>query len=310
MKKIILLFSLITLVGCSQFSSRKDQSQNIVFQNSVPQGKYNFTIVSLNYPQTYSDKISFYKTLNSNLSNLNDVQANGINLLISNEMDQDFSSLLNTGWFDKEILGMKIVEDLTNDDINYLNKITVATPENAGNLQKLLNKQYYLLLQLTDNEYMYNSEFLYTELDKSLLMESILLNRKSLIDNLNKIKKNFIYSIHSDVTNAPIYLSTNDINLNNFPNNPVIFEKSTENSGFKVLSNNLIIFVGNGKNIYSTEDYNFTANIVTPKSLDELKNISRDSTGVSRILKWKRKEWRKNSTNENLEKKFSTWEEN
>ena len=310
MKKIILLFSLITLVGCSQFSSRKDQSQNIVFQNSVPQGKYNFTIISLNYPQNYSDKISFYKTLDSNLSNLNDVQMNGINLLISNEMNQDFSSLLNTGWFDKEILGMKVVEDLTNNDINYLNKITVATPENAGNLQKLLNKQYYLLLQLTDNEYMYNSEFLYTELDKSLLMESILLNRKSLIDNLNKIKKNFVYSIHNDIANAPLYSSIENINLKNFPNNPVIFEKSVNNSGFKVLSDNLIIFVGNGKNIYSTENYDFTANIVTPNSLDELRNISKDSTGVSRILKWKRKEWRKNSTNENLEKKFSAWEEN
>lgn len=310
MKKIILLFSLITLVGCSQFSSRKDQSQNIVFQNSIPQGKYNFTIVSLNYPQNYNDKISFFKALDSNLSSLNDAQINGINLLISNEMNQDFSSILNSGWFDKEIIGMKVIEDLTKNDIDYLNKISVATPENAGNLQKLLNKQYYLLLQLTDNESIYNSEFLYTELDKTLLMETILLNRKSLIDNLNKIKKNFIYSLPNNLVDTPLYLPTDDINLNNFSDNPIIFEKSAINSGFRVLSDNLLIYVGNGKNVYSTEDYTFTANLAVIDSLGELKNISKNSSGVSRIIKWNRKEWRKTLNNETLEKKFSTWEDN
>lgn len=310
MKKIILLFSLISLVGCSQFSSRKDQSQNIIFQSSIPQGKYNFTIVSLPYPHNYNEKISFYKTLDINLSNLNDVQLNGINLLISNEMNQDFSSLLNTGWLDKEIIGMKVVEDLTEKDISYLNKIAIATPENAGNLQKLLNRQYYLLLQLTNNENMYNPEFLYTELDKNLLMETILLNRKSLIDNLNRIKENFIYLVSSKKIDVPLYADSDNLNLNNLPNNPVIFEKSATDSGFKVFTDNLVIFVGNGKNVYSTENYQFTANIVTPNSLDDLKNISNDSIGVSKISKWKRKEWRKNISDETLEKKFSTWEAN
>lgn len=310
MKKIILLFSLITLVGCSQFSSRKDQSQNIVFQNSIPQGKYGFTIVSLNYPQNYNEKILFFKQLNSNLEDLNDIQINGLNILVSNEMNQDFVSILNTGWFDKEIIGMKVVEDLTREDIDYLNTLAIITPENAGNLQKLLNRQYYLLLQLTDSENMYNSEYLYTELDKSILMETVLLNRKSLIENLSRIKKNFIYFATDERPNVPLYSPTTDLNLNKFSSNPVIFEKSSTESGFKVFSNNLILYVGNGKKLNSTEDYELTAKIVTPISLDELKDISRNSMGVSKILKWKRKEWQKNITDETLEKKFSTWEGN
>ena len=60
-------------------------------------------------------------------------------------MNQDFVSILNTGWFDKEIIGMKVVEDLTKEDVDYLNTLAITTPENAGNLQKLLNRQYYLL---------------------------------------------------------------------------------------------------------------------------------------------------------------------
>ena len=148
-KKFILLFSLITLVGCSQFSNRKDQSQNIVFSSSIPQGRYDFTIVSLSYPQDYNNKIDFYKNFNRALSDLTGVQKSGLNLLITKEMNTDFTSLLTTGWFDKEILGMKIVEDLDENDINYLNSLNISTPTNAGNLQELLNRQYYLLLQLT-----------------------------------------------------------------------------------------------------------------------------------------------------------------
>lgn len=309
MKKFILLFSLITLVGCSQFSNRKDQSQNIVFSSSIPQGRYDFTIVSLSYPQDYNNKIDFYKNFNRALSDLTGVQKSGLNLLITKEMNTDFTSLLTTGWFDKEILGMKIVEDLDENDINYLNSLNISTPTNAGNLQELLNRQYYLLLQLTNNENMYNSEFLYTELDKSLLMENILLDRKSLIDNLKSIQNNFVYNSDIHKKNVPIFINTKGINIDEFPDNPVIFENSNVASGFKVLSNNLVIFTGINNKVYSTDDYEFISNIVSPSSFDELKNISRNSTGVSKILTWKRKKWKKASFNESLENKFSTWEE-
>lgn len=309
MKKFILLFSLITLVGCSQFSNRKDQSQNIVFSSSIPQGRYDFTIVSLSYPQDYNNKIDFYKNFNRALSDLTGVQKSGLNLLITKEMNTDFTSLLTTGWFDKEILGMKIVEDLDENDTNYLNSLNISTPTNAGNLQELLNRQYYLLLQLTNNENMYNSEFLYTELDKSLLMENILLDRKSLIDSLKSIQNNFVYNSDIHKKNVPIFINTKGINTDEFPDNPVIFENSNVASGFKVLSNNLVIFTGINNKVYSTDDYEFISNIVSPSSFDELKNISRNSTGVSKILTWKRKEWKKASFNESLENKFSTWEE-
>ena len=309
MKKFILLFSLITLVGCSQFTNRKDQSQNITFNSSIPQGKYNFTLVSLNYPQDYSNKIEFYKNLNNSLSELTSVQKNNLNILITENMHNDISSLLNTGWFDKEVTGMKVVEDLNKADINYLDTINISTPTNAGELQALLNKQYYLLLKLTDSENMYNPEFLYTELDKSLLMENILLDRKSLIENIKNIRKNFVYDSTINMKNVPIYLNSKSSNINEFSSNPVIFENSNKVSGFKVFSKNLVIFIGDNNELYSNKDYEFTSTVVSLTSLNNLKEISKNSTGVSKIINWKRKEWKKTTNNETLESKFSTWED-
>lgn len=310
MKKFILFFSLIIFVGCAQFSNRKDQSQNIVFSSHIPQGKYNFTLLSLNYPKNYNDKINFYKNLDNSLSELTIVQKNNINFLITKDMQNDFLSLLANGWIDKEIIGMKIVEDINTDDINYLNSINIPTPTNAGNLQIFLNKQYFLLLQLTNSENMYNPEFLYTELDKSLLMENILLNRKSLIDNIKSIQKNFVYDSDIQLNNTPIYLNTNTKNIANFPNNPVIFKKSNNISGFEVLTNNIVIFIGDTTKILSNKDYEFTSNIISLLSLDNLKDITKNSTGVSKIIDWKRKEWKNVSNHQSLESKFSTWEGN
>lgn len=309
MKKILLLFSLITLVGCSQFSARKDQSQQITFKSSIPEGKYNFNLVSFKYPENYNDKINFLKNLNNTLENLNAIQKENLNLLITNEMDIDFNSLFSTGWLDKEILGMKIVEDLENDEKIYLNKLNIGVPTEAGENQKLLNRQYFLLLQLTDNEALYNPEFLYTELDKSLLMEDVLLNRKSLIENINSIKKNFVYSDSISDDKKIIYIKEKNRVLETLINKSVIFQNSNINSGFRVLPNSLVLFPGNeNKKYLSTEDYEFTSSIVSVVNFEELQKITNASASVSKLASWERKKRIENNTTESLELRFSNWE--
>lgn len=308
MKKILLLFSLITLVGCSQFSARKDHSQHITFKSSIPEGKYNFNLVSLEYPSNYNEKINFFKNLNTSLESLNSVQKNSFNLLITEEMNIDFNDLFNTGWLDKEILGMKIVEDLNTDEKNYLNSFNISVPTEAGEIQKLLNRQYFLLLKLTNNEALYNSEFLYTELDKSLLMEDILLNRKSLIENINSIKKNFVYFDSIGKNKKIIFIPNVTANINNLDDKSVIFQNSNTNSGFVVLPNSLVLFVGNNKKYLSTDDYEFTSNIVTPTSLDDLKKLLANSNSVSNLASWERTKKIENNSTESLENRFSTWE--
>ena len=312
MKKIILLFSIILFIGCNEFSNRKDLSQNIVFENSIPRGTYNFNLISLDYPSSYSKKIDFYNELHTTLSSLNDAQKNAINLLIDDKINTDFSSLINIGWIDNEIIGMKIVEDLTLDDKNILNTINIATPSNAGNLQALLNKQYYILLELTNNESLYNPEYLYTELDKNILLEDIVIARKSLIENLKFLQRNFVYISTLNKENVPIFINNDDVNLDFYNKNPMIFEKSNIYSGFNVLPNNLVIYIGNGAKNLSTEDYKFKAEIIKLSSPNLLRNnnLYSNSVGVSRFFNWKRKEWKKRDDTSNLETKFSILEVN
>ncbi|MGL5356394.1 MAG: hypothetical protein ACRDAQ_07625, partial [Cetobacterium sp.] len=178
---------------------------------------------------------------------------------------------------------------------------------NAGDIQKLLNQQYYILLKLTQNENMYNPEFLYTELDKSLLMQNVLTSRKLTIESLSKLQNNFVYLEESNNKNKPLYLSSNNSNEVLF-NNPVIFKNSNDNSGFKVLQNSLVLFVGTNKDILSTKDFSFTSNLVNIQSLDELKSVSKNSNSVLNLLNWKRRKSNNNNKIDSLNNKFSNWE--
>ncbi|MBC2851472.1 hypothetical protein H5J22_08715 [Cetobacterium sp. 8H] len=310
MKKLLILFSLVGLMGCSEFSHRKDTSQNIVFQNTIPNGEYNLNLISINYPKSYNEKISFYKELNETLKNINDAQKNAINLLLDNDMENDFSSLFKSGWIDNEIIGMKNAEDLTKSELDFLNTFNIEIPENAGEIQKVLNKQYYLLLKLTDNIDMYNSSYLYTELDKNLLMENILMERTSLIENLKKLEKNFVYYKSSNIVTKPIFIDEYSSKITETLENPIIFQNSKDFSGFKVLKNNLLIFVGDGKDTFSTENYKLFSHFYNLKSPSEMKEnlILADSTGVSQFVNWKRKEWKNTNIKTSLETKFSAWE--
>ncbi|MGL5960364.1 MAG: hypothetical protein ACRCZ0_00215, partial [Cetobacterium sp.] len=177
----------------------------------------------------------------------------------------------------------------------------------AGENQKLLNRQYFILLELTQNENMYNSEFLYTELDKSLLMEDIFLNRQSTIDNLNKIKQNFVYSENNNSEDRVIFIKNSNTSLNSLKNK-IIFIESNSQSGFKVLQNSLALFVGNNENVLFNDDYNFTSNLVKLNSFDELKEVIRNSTPVSNLNNWKRNESKNNIEAKPLYNKFSDWE--
>lgn len=310
MKKLLILFSLVGLMGCSEFSHRKDASQNIIFQNAIPNGEYNLNLISINYPKSYNEKTSFYKELNETLKNINDAQKNAINLLVNSDMEHDFSSLFTSGWIDNEIIGMKNAEDLTKSELDFLNTFNIGTPENAGEIQKNLNKQYYLLLKLTDNIDMYNSTYLYTELDKNLLMENILMERTSLIENLKKIEKNFVYYKSSDIVTKPVFIDESSSKIPETLKNPIIFQNSKDFSGFKILKNNLLIFVGDGKEVLSTENYELFSYFYNLKSPSEMKenSILSNSTGVSQFTNWKRKEWKNTNLNTSLETKFSTWE--
>ena len=113
-----------------------------------------------------------------------------------------------------------------------------------------------------------------------------------------------------ETIDSPIFISNNLASLPQELKNPIIFKNSNEFSGFKVLKNNLLIFVGDGKELFSTEDYRLSSHLYSLNSPTELKEnlILSYSVGISRFLNWKRKEWKNTDMNTSLESKFSTWE--
>lgn len=300
MKKLLILLCLYNLIGCSNFSPRKDLSSNITFKN-LSEGEHHFTLISIKYPKTYKDKIKFYKELNSTLIKINDAQKTAINLIISPDMKKDIDSLFESGWIDKEILAMKNSNDLSEKDIAYLNSFKVATPIDAGISQMILNKQYYLLLSLLDSQNMYNSNYLYTELDKIQLMESILLERNELIKNLEKLKNNFVYldEYKNFATFSPNGKYSNI--------SPIIFIKTNKFSGFEVLKNNILISTEKFGKFSKSTHYSLDSKVVylnTPSELSNSKLIS-NSEGVSKLLIWNRVMPKKKIPSSfNLENKF------
>lgn len=304
MKKILILLATTMFMGCSNFSPRKDLSSNIVFKN-LKEGEHKFTLISIDYPKSYKAKVRFYKELNIALNKINDAQKTAINIVVNKEMVNDLESLLENGWIDKEILAMKNASDLTGEELTYLNTINISVPQEGGETQKILNKQYYLLLTLLDSKEMYNSNYLYTELDKSNLMEGILLERNEVIANLNKIKKNFVYT--EDLKGKPVYLKT----IKKTTLSPVIFVPSKEYHGFRVLKDNILIYVGeNGKKL-ETAKFDLKSNIVrltTPLNLDN-PSLIMESEGVSKLLNWERVKSKGRMTKvPSIEDKFLNWE--
>lgn len=309
MKKILLLISLLSFMGCGEFSPRKDLSSNIIFTSSIPQGKYNFNLISFKYPNSYLEKIEFYKELNQGLSSMNSADLSMINLLIPSNMEEDLNHIINKGWLDQEILAMKNAGDLTKEDIANLDSLDIKTPTDSGNIQKYLNEQYFLLLKLTKNENLYLPNYSYTELDKITIMEKTLLKRNSLRENLKKIQHNFVYTeLNSDLhlKNA-IYATKNYFQYTN----PVVFTPSNEFSGFKVNKDNLVLFTGNGETLLDTKNYEFISQIIKLNSPLEIKSIIRknNSSPVSEILSWTRKESNKRTKNISMEESFSKWED-
>lgn len=304
MKRVLIFLATTILIGCSNFSARKDMSSNIVFKN-LKEGEHKFTLISLKYPKKYEEKVKFYKDLNIILNKINEAQKTAINLIVDEDMMTDIKSLLENGWIDKEKLAMKNASDLKNEELDYLDTLKINVPQEAGITQKILNKQYYLLLTLLNYQDMYNSNYLYTELDKNNLIENFLIERNEIINNLNKIKNNFVFT--EDLKSKAIYTEKLEKNMTS----PVIFIPSKEYHGLKVLKDNILIYIGeNGKKL-ETIKYRIESNLIKLSTPLELNNptLIKESEGVSKLLEWKRvEESDKAIENPTIEDKFINWE--
>lgn len=305
MRYILLFFSICSLTICGDFAPRKDMGSNILFKTGLKEGKHQFVLTSIEYPTSYKDRVKFFENLNSALQGLGDPGKSKINLIITPEMERDINALMREGWLGEEKMAMKNAEDLTPSELAELDRLNIAVPQTSGEIQKRLNKQYYILLSLMDGTDMYKSDYLYSESDKSILLKSLLLERNDLVDNLRKIERNFVYTTYNGDPNRILY------GANGEGSTKVEFVNGNGENGFKVLKDTLVLYVGKDGKKIKNEYYEFSSNIINLKTPKELKEstYNYDSEGVSALLNWERRPWvHKKEKMDSLEKRFSKWD--
>lgn len=318
MKKIALIVgALILMSGCNDMVLRKDLNQKVIFKSNLPQGNYNLNFYEFKYPETQQEKREFYDSLNVFLKEAKSKNI-GVNIVLSKELHRDIESILKDGGYGEEKIAFKRASDLSQREINELRQLAeVEVPLSGGTIQENLNKQYYLLLKLSERAEEYDSTYYYTELDKERIIGDILESRRELKTLLKVQSKNFVYKYDvkelgeaQNILN-PVYI-TNLTNLEPIKNmqSKVILMDLPGANGYGVTGQKIVLFLGDtGEKIAMLRKFEFESKILSLNSpKDALKNL-KDAKGlaVSQIENWEKPAVRNKEIESEIEQRIITW---
>lgn len=273
MKKVLyILLCIFVLAGCNSFTLRKDKSERVTFNKSIPQGDYNIYLYDIKYPSSQEDKIIFFSKFENFLKNGVSEKDNNINFIISKELYSDIMGVINEEGIGIEKSFFKSASFIDENDKKIINMETkyVKTPSNGGEIQSYLNKQYYYILTLFGREKEYDKNFFYTEYDKRKLTSEFLKERDELKKILTEKKRNFVVKVDNineteNYKNEIIYIKNSDENLikelvseNIKTTSPIVIVDSEMYDGYTSNNKNVILFNGDGENRLSFfRRYNF-----------------------------------------------------
>lgn len=284
MKKIIyFLICLLLFTSCNNIVLRKDESERVSFNNSLTKGNYDIYIYEVVYPETQNEKLVFMNNFENLLKSKNKSE-NKISFILPKNLYDDVISTINDGGIGDENSFIKSASSINNLDKININKKTrgIKVPEDTGDIQKYLNKQYYSLLKLLNRENEYNSNSYYTEFDKKKLSDEFLSKRKNLKKILLQNKDNFLIKLNNlkdlkNYRNDLIYLTNcNYSSLKNFLENeptsisPLILINSDFYTGYTACKNSVILFNGYGREEMSYFiGYNFETTIIKIDNIND-----------------------------------------
>lgn len=308
MKKITLfLFTLLLLLGCNrEIVLRKNQNMLAPYNEKIfPKGDYELPIYRLNYPKELKDKQVFLNELNVLLKKYY-LGEKKINLLISNEFFLDLESLKSEALLQEEKVYDKQASLLNEEEISLLIKNSTKRIEKfKGTTQEYLNLQIEYLLSFLDKKKTFDENKIYSEREKSELVDEIKDIRKENVNLLDEVFIEFILEIEKpyELGQSNIYWDNREIILNNSSNisknlsnyslpiyikglkesdieslikeeyrinNRAIFLENKVYDGYKALDKSFIFLIGGNRKIKSYESYNFTFKIVEIKLEDML----------------------------------------
>lgn len=286
MKKLFyFLLCLFLFTACDNIVLRKDKSERVTFNETLPNGEYSLYMYEVKYPEKQEEKIAFMSEFENFLENGVEGYERDINFILPKALYEDVESILADEGIGDERTFFKSASFINEEDKKIIDRETksVKTPMDGGEIQRYLNKQYYHILSLTGREDEYRENFFYTEYDKRKITSEYINRRENLKKILSEKKKDFLVLAENtdDLKNYEddmVYLKEYDSGLEKsvlegkeILKSPVTVIKSNKYKGYILNGNNLVFFDGNGKEELSYfRRYNFNVKV---KKIDNF-NIS------------------------------------
>ncbi|MFR9018716.1 MAG: hypothetical protein ACLVH8_03325 [Fusobacterium sp.] len=286
MKKLFyFLLCLFLFTACDNIVLRKDKSERITFNETLPNGEYSIYMYEIKYPEKQKDKIAFMTKFENFLENGVEGYKRDINFILSKDLYEDVESVLADEGIGNERIFFKSASFINEEDKKLIDRETksVKTPMDGGEIQKYLNKQYYHILSLVGRENEYRENFFYTEYDKRKITSEYINRRENLKKILSEKKKDFLVLAESrdelkNYEDDMVYLNEYDSRLEKsilegkeILKSPVTVIKSDKYKGYVLNGNNLVFFDGSGKEeLNYFRRYNFNVKV---KKIDNF-NIS------------------------------------
>ncbi len=286
MKKLFyFLLCLFLFTACDNIVLRKDKSERVTFNETLPNGEYSLYMYEVKYPEKQEEKIAFMSEFENFLENGVEGYERDINFILPKALYEDVKSILADEGIGDERAFFKSASFIDEEDKKIIDRETksVKTPMDGGEIQKYLNKQYYHILSLAGRENEYRENFFYTEYDKRKITSEYINKRENLKKFLSEKKKDFLVLAENtdDLKNYEddmVYLNEYDSGLEKsvlegkeILKSPVTVIKSNKYKGYVLNGNNLVFFDGNGKEeLNCFRRYNFNVKV---KKIDNF-NIS------------------------------------
>ena len=286
MKKLFyFLLCLFLFTACDNIVLRKDKSERVTFNETLPNGEYSLYMYEVKYPEKQEEKIAFMSEFENFLENGVEGYERDINFILPKALYEDVESILADEGIGDERAFFKSASFIDEEDKKIIDRETksVKTPMDGGEIQKYLNKQYYHILSLVGRENEYRENFFYTEYDKRKITSEYINRRENLKKVLSEKKKDFLVLAESkdelkNYEDDMVYLNEYDSRLEKsilegkeILKSPVTVIKSDKYKGYVLNGNNLVFFDGNGKEEFNYfRRYNFNVKV---KKIDNF-NIS------------------------------------
>ena len=286
MKKLFyFLLCLFLFTACDNIVLRKDKSERVTFNETLPNGEYSLYMYEVKYPEKQEEKIAFMSEFENFLENGVEGYKRDINFILPKALYEDVESVLADEGIGNERIFFKSASFINEEDKKIIDRETksVKTPMDGGEIQKYLNKQYYHILSLVGRENEYRESFFYTEYDKRKITSEYISRRKNLKKILSEKKKDFLVLAESrdelkNYEDDMVYLNEYDSRLEKsilegkeILKSPVTVIKSDKYKGYVLNGNNLVFFDGSGKEeLNYFRRYNFNVKV---KKIDNF-NIS------------------------------------